>query len=77
MAEQTFRTFDTWRDVLVAAQAGEALWYQAPLDYRPVPVRVQLKARAHSIALRVFPPAGSDADPFTCGAAHLDRFRRI
>ena len=60
-----FQTFDTWRDVLVHVIAGSPIYYQAPLDARPVLVRVQL-TRGNKV--RVFqytrtdphPPAPSD-----------------
>lgn len=66
-----FQTFDTWRDVLVHVIAGSPIYYQAPLDARPVLVRVQL-TRGNKV--RVFPPS-TDCDPFTADAGHLDRFR--
>jgi hypothetical protein len=69
------RAFQTWREVLVHVQAGKPVWYQAPMDYRPIPVRAQIRGRAHSVVLRVYPPISQDADPFTADARHLDRFR--
>lgn len=72
MKARTFTTFTSWREVLIHVMAGKPVWYQAPLDYRPVRVRTHPTA---GNKLRVFPPAG-DADPFVADAGHVDRFRR-
>lgn len=73
-----FRAFGTWQEVLAYARTGAPLYYQAPLDYRPV--RVQYKVGARTI--RITPPGARGrgrlrtSDPFTADSAHLDRFRR-
>ena len=86
MAQQTdeYLSFATWRDVLVHVQASKPIFYQAPLDFRPVRVRVLLHRHARrgtqgivlsATVLRVYPPT-NDADPFFADARHLDRFRQ-
>lgn len=67
-----YQGFPTWNALVGAVGRGEAIWYQAPLDARPVRVRCELRARSK---VRVFPPT-RDADPFTADAGHLERFKR-
>lgn len=66
-----FHKFVCWGDVLLHVDQGQALWYQAPLDARPV-----LLGRVHrrGAKVRVY-PLSRDVDPFTADAGHLDRFR--
>lgn len=68
----TFGSFDTWADVLAHVRAGLAVYYQAPMDYRPVKIRARALGN-HKI--RVYPPS-SDVDVFTADSGHLPRFRR-
>ena len=69
MAE--FNTFVTWSGVLGHVRAGGAIYYQAPLDFRPVLVRCHAFKNGK---IRVYPPT-RDADPFTADSGHLDRFK--
>lgn len=79
MSGHAFEAFNSWKEVLAAAHAGEPLYYHAPLDAHPV--RVEVEARARS--LRVFPPGSRGrgkartSDPFTADKGHLSRFRRM
>lgn len=78
--------FSSWPDVLAYARTGGDLYYQAPLNYRPVRLRpgknqtLTYEVRARSI--RIWPPGSigrgrsRTADPFTADAGHLDRFSR-
>ena len=72
-----YRTFDTWAQLLdhIGAHAGDArywLWYQAPLDYTPVPVTATVRRDGR---VRVIPQWSNGADPFTADDKHLSRFR--
>lgn len=60
----TFETFSTWGQLLDHAQADYPLWYQAPLDARPVMVSAVIRKDGR---LRVTPPY-SDCDACKCGA---------
>jgi hypothetical protein len=70
--------FNSWAEVLAYAAKGGPLFYHAPLDTKPVPIRYEARART----IRIFPPGSSGrgrmrtADPFTADSGHLDRFRR-
>ena len=66
--------FNTWSELQAHIAAGLPLWYQAPMDYRPVHIEAVLLPRTGNI--RVFPPT-DDADPFVADVDHLPRFRRI
>lgn len=68
----TFATFAQWGDVLDYAREYRPLYYQAPLDVRPVRIEYRVTRRA---TIRVFPFAQC-ADPFIADRAHLERFRR-
>lgn len=80
--------FQTWKDVLAYAQTGAPIWYQAPMDHRPIklhPRKEQGEERvyeAHARTIRVWPSGSTGrgrnrtADPFTADVSHLDRFRR-
>jgi hypothetical protein len=72
MSARSFVGFASWPDVLAHVRAGRATWYQAPLDARPVRVRVRLVG---SRSVRVEPPS-TDADPFVANVDHLSRFKR-
>jgi len=69
---QTFTGFTTWVELIDHVRAGYPLWYQAPLDYRPVLVTAVIRKDGQ---LRVTPPY-SNADPFTADQGHLPRFRQ-
>lgn len=73
VALPSFEKFSRWADVLDAARRGDTLWYQAPLDYRPVSIRVVRVFKNGKIRID---PMSRDADSFTADAHHLDRFRR-
>lgn len=66
-----YSTFETWTEVIAHVTDGCTTYYQAPLDYRPVKVY----AKASLNVIRITPPAGSGADPFTADENHLGRFR--
>lgn len=76
----TYRTFETWPTLLAHVRACLPVYYQAPMDPRPVRVRVQFLGSRFLTGeykqIRVFPPS-HDCDPFTADAGHLDRFRRL
>jgi hypothetical protein len=79
--------FESWADVLAYARAGQTLFYQAPLDRRPMrfvpadprrPTPFTYEVRARTIRMW---PSGSvgrgrarTSDPFTADAGHLARF---
>lgn len=67
------RAFPDWPAVLRHVRDGRPIWYHAPLDYRPVPVRAKLTTTSQRV--RVSPCLASDADAFTADAGHLERFR--
>lgn len=69
----TLRAFRDWPTVLQHIRAGHPVWYHAPMDRYPVPVRATVRGR-DAKTVRVYPPS-TDADPFTADAKHLDRFR--
>lgn len=85
-SEPALVSFSSWPDVLAYARTGGDLYYQAPLNYRPVRLRpgknqtLTYEVRARSI--RIWPPGSigrgrsRTADPFTADAGHLDRFSR-
>jgi hypothetical protein len=66
------RTFATWTELLAHVSSDYSLYYQAPMDYRPVLVSATVRKDGR---LRVS-PVYSDADPFTADVAHLPRFRK-
>ena len=68
-----FATFPSWAEVLRHVKLGLCVWYQAPLDYKPVLIQART-VRGGKVRVR---PFGNQADPFTADAGHLDRFRRI
>lgn len=68
----TFATFETWAEVLAHVSADRPIWYQAPLDWRPVRVECHLLRGGQRV--RVVPPS-ADVDPFTADAGHLQRFK--
>ncbi len=65
--------FSTWDEVLAFVKAGGWLWYHAPLDVRPVSVRVVKVFKNGKLRID---PMNRDADYFTADAGHLDRMRR-
>ena len=67
-----FQSFETWVQLIDHIHAGYPLWYQAPMDYRPVQIGATVRKDGR---VRVT-PTYSDADPFTADIGHLDRFRR-
>jgi hypothetical protein len=68
-----FDPFDSWTAVLDHVNASYLTWYWAPLDPRPMMVQCHVRRDG---TIRVIPPRGSDADPFTADHGHLERFRR-
>lgn len=74
---QNLVRFRHWNDVLSAARRGAALWYEAPLDAASAnpAKRVVVKRVYKNGKLRV-DPVSNQADPFTCNAGHLYRFRK-
>jgi len=69
----TYARFETWNDVLAFVDRGGWLFYHAPLDLRPMSVRVAKRFKNGKLRLD---PGTRDADPFTADAGHLDRMRR-
>ncbi len=69
-----FKSFATWADVVTAAYQSVVLWYHAPLDTRPVRVRVVKIFKNGKIRID---PMSRDADNFTADEGHLARFRAI
>lgn len=72
-------SFSAWWQVVVMAREGRPLWYQGPLDARPV--RISATCKPHGRTVRVEPfgtwrRGERPFDPFTADASHLDRFRR-
>lgn len=65
--------FKTWPEVVDAATRGDPLWYHAPLDVRPVLIRV---AKVYKNGKIRIDPMSRDADQFTADPGHLSRFRR-
>lgn len=72
--DRKFDSFDTWDEVLTHVESGARTYYQAPLDYRPIPITA--KVRRHSKKVWIIAPPSSDYDAFYADAAHLDRFRK-
>lgn len=65
--------FASWADVLSHVNAGHSVWYQAPLNTRPLRVRI---ARVFKNGKLRIDPLSNQADNFTADAEHLDRFRK-
>jgi len=67
----SFVSFATWEAVQAHIRAGLAVYYQAPLDYRPVRIGARVLSK-HRIRVR---PPTRDVDPFTADRGHLERFK--
>lgn len=69
------RQFACWADVLAHVSGGKAVYYQGPLDHRPVgPFRLKnhtLEVRDNT--LRFVPWSAMETDPFIADDAHLSR----
>ena len=73
-----------WKEILAAAHRGEDLYYQAPLDPRPIRFRAGGGAPytylAGNRSIRLWPPGSTGrgqlrtSDPFTADSEHADRF---
>lgn len=72
----TFESFAQWGDLLDYAREYRPLYYQAPLDVRPVRVDVRVNRNLTIRVFNVIAYRPREADPFTADRAHLDRFRR-
>lgn len=68
----TFEGFTDWEALQLYVRSGCRVFYQAPLDYRPIPVKARVKADGR---IAVLPPS-TDVDPFLADVAHLARFKR-
>jgi hypothetical protein len=81
--------FSSWREVLDYAQAGGLLYYKAPMDHRPIPLRkaigdypVPLTYDPRARTIKIWPHGSvgrgrnRTADPFTADSGHLGRFSR-
>ncbi len=80
-----FQPFTSWKEVLDHAQ-HRAIWYQVPLNPKPVRLWHESPTRAHTTytvqarTIRITPPDAigrghqRTADPFTANKDHLDRF---
>jgi hypothetical protein len=62
--------FASWDDVLAHVASGKVVYYQAPMNWRPVYV---VSARVKGKKIRI--GAQGDSDAFTADDGHLDRFR--
>ncbi len=71
-AGQAYAPFAGWNSVLAHATQGKPLYYQAPLDSRPVLVRIVKVYKNGKVRID---PLCSDADKFTADFEHADRFR--
>lgn len=60
----------SWNEILDAARAGRPLWYQAPLDFRPVRLTVRRVFKNGKIR---FNAPNVSCDPFTADSSHADR----
>jgi len=70
-----YTNFETWADVFAAAHRGEQLYYQAPMDYKPVAIKVQLPPlELRQGCLRVL--GNANFDSFTADKSHLPRFKQ-
>lgn len=65
--------FSTWAELLAFIARGGWLHYHAPLDLRPVSVRVVKVYKNGKIRVD---PGTRDADAFTADEGHLPRFKR-
>ena len=70
---RTYRTFDSWANLLDAIRAEYRIAYHAPLDVRPIQVGTTIRRDGR---VRVT-PIYANADPFTADEGHLSRFRAI
>jgi len=68
-----FESFITWADVLAAAERGDRLWYQAPLDRYPHSILVDKIYKNGKLRID---PLSNQVSKFTADAGHLSRFRR-
>lgn len=66
-----FEGFDTWADVLAHVSAEGSVYYHPPMNYAPVVVRAQVRAKKVRVT-----PYDREADPFTADEGHLSRFLR-
>lgn len=73
MSNFAFATFSTWDDVLAAANRGERLWYQAPLDVQPHFIIVDKIYKNGKLRIN---PLSNEVDKFTADAGHLLRFHK-
>ena len=65
--------FETWSAVIAHVRSGKPIWYQAPLDARPVSILATVRGE-NPRKVRV---SGSrDYDTFFADSGHLDRFRQ-
>ena len=65
--------FDSWSDVIAAAQRGDHLWCTAALDVYATQVVVSRVFKNGK--LRIV-PVSNQGYPFTADSSHLHRFRR-
>ncbi len=72
----TFQSFDTWAAILEHVRAEQPIYYQAPLDYRPVHVLARCGRGTLPDVVHVTPLPFGTADPFWADAGHLSRFRQ-
>lgn len=72
MSDRSYEAFTSWAQLFAHIGGGYPLWYQAPMDDRPVQVSA---VRWKDGKVRVY-PIYTEADPFTADAGHLERFRR-
>lgn len=74
MTTKTFATFATWPELLDYIAVRHTVYYQVPLDYRPVLVSVKVRKDGR---VRITPPYADLRAGFTADESHLSRFHRI
>jgi hypothetical protein len=74
MTTQGFEPFATWREVLEYVNANGSVYYQPPLNHRPVWIAASVGegGKLKMYASRI----DRDADDFTADESHLDRMRK-
>lgn len=69
-----YTNFETWPDVFDAVHRGYQLYYQGPMDYKPVAIKVHLLSERQQACLRVL--GNANFDSFTADKSHLPRFKQ-
>ncbi len=77
MTDRTYLSFGSWTDVLTYVKVGDPLYYHAPLDSKPVRVRVRAAYKNGKLRLEDYWQGGEKHGgfSFTAGPDHLQRLR--